>query len=635
MKKKIHIVLNILFCLLFAASLYLPAGCANTSAAPSGGSKDSIPPILLETFPEVNATRVDTSIKRVELIFNEYVKLVDPNKNIILSPPQEKAPAIRTKGKGIVVDFKYPLKPNTSYSLYFGAAIQDNNEGNLFPAFALGFSTGETVDSLMYSGVVVNASTLLPIDNATVLLHLNPSDTSLTRCLPVAATRTDKYGYFVLRNLKDTSYTLYALEDQNNNYRYEQTGGELIGFLKQTVRPTKVMFPYAPEIQPYFQNDTAGLLRRPIETGVYLFKERSTRQAIRNYERVRPRGLAIKFGAADPEILSVILPGIDSTEIIRQHNYYRDSIIYWITTAKIPDTLAMYLTYKATDDTLNKLISRTDTLKFIPYTDPEEVKKEQDAASDAPPGGGRGKAERGIKAPPSMKPDRKVLSYTSKVMPEVIQQEGILLTFKDLLIEEDFSALRLWHKSPKGDTVPDSFTYSRDSLDFCLYRIIPGGKNLEGTDYELHIPKDVFKDVNGYPNDSLIVKYTTLKSDDFGAFIFTLNNVPSPLIVELMNDTRSQVLRTLHVKSDTIVTFPYIKAGKYSLLITEDLNGNGIWDTGSLSRNLQAERVRVFKLPGGNTAIDLKEKMELTQTIDIAQLLNENVTLTIPDKSKK
>ncbi|MFA6326071.1 MAG: Ig-like domain-containing protein, partial [Bacteroidales bacterium] len=170
MKKKIHIVLNILFCLLFAASLYLPAGCANTSAAPSGGSKDSIPPVLLETFPEVNATRVDTSIKRVELVFNEYVKLVDPNKNIILSPPQEKAPAIRTKGKGIVVDFKYPLKPNTSYSLYFGAAIQDNNEGNLFPAFALGFSTGETVDSLMYSGVVVNASTLLPIDNATVLL---------------------------------------------------------------------------------------------------------------------------------------------------------------------------------------------------------------------------------------------------------------------------------------------------------------------------------------------------------------------------------------------------------------------------------------------------------------------------------
>lgn len=109
MKKKIHIVLNILFCSLFAASLYFPAGCANTSAAPSGGSKDSIPPVLLETFPEVNATRVDTSIRRVELVFNEYVKLVDPNKNIILSPPQEKAPAIRTKGKGIVVDFKYRL----------------------------------------------------------------------------------------------------------------------------------------------------------------------------------------------------------------------------------------------------------------------------------------------------------------------------------------------------------------------------------------------------------------------------------------------------------------------------------------------------------------------------------------------
>ena len=126
----------------FMVITLFPYGCANTTASPSGGPQDTIPPKLLVAIPDMNQTGVSTSLKKIELQFNEYVKLEKPNENIVLSPPSATKPTIRTKGKGIVVDLQDKLLPNTTYSLYFGNAIQDNNEGNPFPVFALGFSTG-------------------------------------------------------------------------------------------------------------------------------------------------------------------------------------------------------------------------------------------------------------------------------------------------------------------------------------------------------------------------------------------------------------------------------------------------------------------------------------------------------------
>ena len=84
------------------------------------------------------------------------------------------------------------------------------------------------------------------------------------------------------------------------------------------------------------------------------------------------------------------------------------------------------------------------------------------------------------------------------------------------------------------------------------------------------------------PNDTLQTSFKTLLREDYGALILQLENVPSPLIVDLMNESRSQVLRTSRPVSDTIITFPYLKAGKYTIRVTGDLNGNGFWDTGDI-----------------------------------------------------
>ncbi|MCZ2416635.1 MAG: hypothetical protein LC132_03650 [Burkholderiales bacterium] len=110
--------------------------------------------------------------------------------------------------------------------------------------------------------------------------------------------------------------------------------------------------------------------------------------------------------------------------------------------------------------------------------------------------------------------------------------------------------------------------------------------------------------------------------------------MPNPLIVDLMNEGRNQVLRTSRIASDSTITYPYLKAGKYTVRITEDMNGNGYWDTGNIMERKQAERVRMFRLPSGNPVIDLAEKMELTQIIDIEQLLNQHVSLSVPVKRR-
>ncbi|HOO69752.1 MAG TPA: hypothetical protein PLQ26_06255, partial [Bacteroidales bacterium] len=111
-------------------------------------------------------------------------------------------------------------------------------------------------------------------------------------------------------------------------------------------------------------------------------------------------------------------------------------------------------------------------------------------------------------------------------------------------------------------------------------------------------------------------------------------NVITPVIIDLMNEGRSQVLRTHHLIADSTLAIPYLKAGKYAIRITGDMNGNGFWDTGNVSRRKQAERVRMFNFPGGGSLLDLAEKMELTQTLDIEQVINQNVTLTAPARKR-
>ena len=144
--------------------------CANTTQAPSGGKKDTIPPVIVNINPLPGTVNVPTHKTTIRFFFDEYVVVKNP-KNIFLSPPLAKAPKYKIKGKSLVVYFDSDLDSNTTYTLDISDAIADNHEGNMYPGYSLVFSTGSQIDSMVVTGTVRDCNTLQPVNGATVMLY--------------------------------------------------------------------------------------------------------------------------------------------------------------------------------------------------------------------------------------------------------------------------------------------------------------------------------------------------------------------------------------------------------------------------------------------------------------------------------
>ena len=140
-------------------------GCAQV-VTPTGGSKDSEPPVIKLSKPENFSTNFKN--KNVSITFDEYIQLKDLNKSLIISPPMEEKPMIRVKGKTLNINFDSFLKDSTTYNLYFGNALQDFNEGNPYLNFQYVFSTGSYIDSLSIKGKILNAFDLVSVEDVFV-----------------------------------------------------------------------------------------------------------------------------------------------------------------------------------------------------------------------------------------------------------------------------------------------------------------------------------------------------------------------------------------------------------------------------------------------------------------------------------
>ena len=160
----------------------------------------------------------------------------------------------------------------------------------------------------------------------------------------------------------------------------------------------------------------------------------------------------------------------------------------------------------------------------------------------------------------------------------------------------------------------------QDSLNIRKYTVRPSSKLLPGYEYYLKVPQRKFVDINGFFNDSSEVKVSLPNDDKLSSMSLVLDNVRNKYIVDLLNEKRDQTIRSFTIDSDTTLLFPYIKAGKYSIRLTEDINRNGLVDTGNLLERKQPEKVKFYKLEDGNTLIEILEMTELEQTIDVGEL---------------
>ncbi len=595
-------LVNFSIFVLIAAYCLHTSSCANTSGAPTGGPKDSIPPVIIAAIPDTNSRNVPTVKTQIVLTFNEYVQLKEANKNIFLSPPQQKAPKTKIKGKSVVITFPEDLDSNRTYALNFGSSLADNNEGNPIESYVYSFSTGNTLDSMLISGTILDNETLLPVKGVSVALYEQPTDSCMMNSLPSAISRSDDWGYFCVRNLKPVPYAIYAFKDEIANHKYD-SGTEMVGFLDSMETPTTVMHPGLPQLGMYSMKDTVECLARPSEYTIYMFKERTTLQYITNYKMFSKRGAYIKFNSQDAIIEKFEIEGVDNNKILKQFNQTNDSLVFWMNTnIKERDTLTLNIRYHKTD-TLGKNVPTDEVLKLTPPIEKEEDKKPQ-----------KDKDGRTIR--------KDLLEFTLKADPKFIEQDGYIFEFKEPLIEARFDTISLVSSTPKGVKNQEKFTVIQDSMNICRYTLKPETPFVVGNDYILKIPEKVFMDVNNFTNDSLENKIILPTSDNASSMTLEMSNVNARYIVELVSEKRDKVYRKFIITNDCVLLFPYLDKGKYSVRITEDKNSNELLDPGSILDKRQPEMVRLYTLPDGETVITIEERTDLIQSIDVRELFN-------------
>jgi len=192
-------------------------GCAQIGS-PTGGPRDSLPPVLISATPALMTTNFSTN--KISFYFNEYVDVQDVQNNVLVSPFPKVTPTVEFKFKVVTVKLKDTLLPNTTYSINFGNSIRDNNEGNPYRNFTYVFSTGNMIDSLQQGGKVIIAETGKKDSTIIAMLYRNVDDSVVQKRKPDYVARLDSSGNFMFRNLSGGKYKIYALKDGDGGKTY-------------------------------------------------------------------------------------------------------------------------------------------------------------------------------------------------------------------------------------------------------------------------------------------------------------------------------------------------------------------------------------------------------------------------------
>ena len=625
--------------LLAISCLLLAVGCARMGQ-PDGGWYDDTPPRVIGATPGDKAT--DVKAKKITIYFNEYIKLEDAQNKVIVSPPQLEMPEIKATGTRIVVELKDSLKENTTYTVDFGDAISDNNEGNPMGNYTYSFSTGERIDTFEVAGYVLNAEDLEPLKGIMVGVYDDLSDTVLKTKPMIRISRTDGNGHFTVKGLAPGTYRAYALKDADGDFVFSQKS-EMVAFNHDT---------FSPSSKPDTRQDTIwrdtlhidNILIRPYThflpddiTLLAFTAEQTDRQLIKT-ERKEPERLDVYFTYGNEQLPVMHGLNFDSSDaFVLEKNERQDSLYYWLKDTALvnQDTLRIEMQYLMSDST-SQLISKTDTIEFLPKVsyekrmkerqkELEKLQKEQakknkkrgaqrgapkDTPKDAP------KDERDGAAQDSTAADNPPLPVTLPVKPLEVKILSSGLSPEDRLVMEvpvplarlDTAAIQLLH-TKDSVTTPVPFTFSSSSVNIRQYIIDADWKEAES--YTLKIDSAALETIYGLTSAAVNQSIKIKGPDECSMLTVNLAGAKEGNLVVQLLDSQGKVTRQKQVQRGS-VTFRYLNPGNYYLRAFADANGNNKWDTGDYDADLQAERVYYYP-----EVTECKAKWDMTRSWDL------------------
>lgn len=578
-----------LFALLF---LLIIIGCANPGT-PSGGPKDKLPPVLVKSAPEPNSTGFNGNM--VTLTFNENIQLKDQDTKFVMSPPLSVQPKLDAHANMLRVRFDSDtiLMPGTTYTLDFADCLSDLNEGNVYQNFTFTFSTGESQDSMMISGNLYDAQTITPVSGVYVLLQQNLADSAFKTVPPIRIAKTDSEGRFAIKNVPaDRDYRIYALNDQNRNFLYDQPG-EQIAWLSGHVRPSWEMRQINDSVRIdslSLSADTADwvyqhvvrdtLVYTPDSLHLFAFMEDYYDQYITSDERKKRNVISLVFNKPMKQKPKFSFPGNDDNikHAITEYSLGNDTVTLWLTDSLIykGDSVIVATTYSVLDS-MKQMTLKTDTLDLW-FFEKATAKKEESRSSR------RRKKEQTEKKAVAPTLKLKIANGVSVFSTLPIESETPFGEF-------DWNAVKISHKV---DTIfePIKFTTISDTINL-RHKAIKADW-IAGDEYRIEIDSAAIRDIYGLQSNKVDSKFSVTKLDKYGTLYIVVTNTPNNALLQLVNANGDNVLRQNKVPANGKVAFKYLTPGDYMIRIISDDNQNGKWDIGNYDTQLQPEAITYY-----------------------------------------
>jgi len=519
--------------ILIGCALLMVAGCA-IQVSPSGGPKDTEPPIVVSSEPANYATNF--SAKEIVIEFDEYVKLRDIYNNFIVSPPLETRPEIVIRGKSVVMKFDEPLEPNTTFNFNFGDAIVDIHEGNPSKNFQFVLSTGNFIDSMSVFGKAFSALSSEPVEEAWVLLYncqdYGQCDSLPMKQLPRYLAKTDKSGFFRIENIEVGAYKVFALIDKNRNYLFDLPN-ESIGFIGNTIE--------------------AGDSN---ELNLVIFDQEDGNQKITKAWSPE-RGLihiAFKQPVDQVSISALNFASKKAWEIV-DYSSTKDTVFHWNTSGM--DSLKLHIHDERWDfdDTVTVGINQKAEFSKLSVSTSIAKSKDQDI----------GKALMINPSKPLMKYDSKSIKLYERLDSANLVEVKMNLEFAD----EARRVLAVNHTWKPG----------------IAYRLV----------LEQGALTDFFQGVSDSMSADFTVRKEDYYGN--AAIELDIPQVAHTYIVQLIDAKGNEVKEDYVLPMDTVqdiktkLVYPYIVPGKYQLKVIYDVNNSKRWESGNHLKNRQPERI--------------------------------------------
>ncbi|ADR22354.1 hypothetical protein MATR_00050 [Marivirga tractuosa] len=573
--------------------------CA-TVQSPTGGEKDEKAPILYESSPKDQSTNFKGN--EIKLFFNEWMKLEQINKELIITPRADIEYEAALKKQELTIELKQPLEDSTTYTFNFRKALSDITEGNLWENPVLAFSTGPYLDSLKVEGTITKLMTQEPGKGYLVGLYDAKSDTAnLREGKPVYFTTTDEKGNFRMQNLKAGKYLLYTFEDKNDNL-INNPQAESYGFHSDTLTLFDSIPPIA--ISTYQRNEDTLKLKKFSPVGKDFIVQYN--KGLSSYEIINPKN-------PDQHIYT---NGVEASQYLKIYKENFPNLEYET------DSVQLFITVK---DSLSQ--SRTDTVFF--KIRESRITNDKIKIENKPNGktiSGQQQFTYNLSKPIytinydsiQLRIDTiPIKTFNKEELHFNFNRKEVRLTtiIQETEINQLIDSLKLVSDSIQNYN--DSIQNQNDSTDSNIERnskngmpnrdtgqltrndnkpttenaSVPRGNTTSGTSnytLQLYTGRGAFIGIESDSTDQSTTSIQFKKAEDYGTIKGEIKNLESDYIVQLL--TEKYELKDTVINSSKF-QFNYVESGSYRLRLIEDKNGNQKWDAGNPLTLTPAENI--------------------------------------------